>query len=231
VIRIATAALVLLAALPARAQPGEHVRVEVLTTAPIHVGLGMVAELPARLRLSAAVGYLPGTYVDGISEVVMALDGYDERTADVIRSSLDSSFVGRAHLGWRPLAGAGFYVEAGYGLVALGGGTSEDTLLALALGLELPEDPGNRYDVDSTLHMLDAEIGWEWWIAERLSLRLGVGAAATLDANSSVEPASAPRIPLVTNLFTSLAEAQLDDVLEGYVHTPTVTVAVGWRVF
>ncbi len=229
--RIAAALLVLLAAIPARARPAEHVRIEAVTTAPIHLGLGMVAELPARLRITAAVGYLPMLYVDGINEVAMAAGGYDDRTARLIERSLESSFVGRAHLGWRPFAGAGFYVEAGYGIVALGGGTSEDTLLALALGLELPDDPGNRYDVDATLHMLDAEIGWEWWIADRLSLRLGLGAATTLDSNSSVEPTSARRLPLVTGIFTSIAERELDQVLERYVHTPTITAAIGWRVF
>lgn len=230
-IRTAIAALLLGAALPARARPAEHVRVEAVTTAPIHLGAGIVAELPARLRLTGAIGYLPPFYVDGINRVSRDLGGYDERTAQVIAQSLDSSFVGRAHLGWRPFAGAGFYVEAGYGLVALGGGTSEETVLALALGLDLPEAPGHRYDVDTTLHMLDAEIGWEWWVADRLSLRLGLGAATTLDANSTVAPSSGRGIPLLGSALASLAENRLDDLLERYVHTPTLTFALGWRLF
>ena len=230
-IRVALAVLLLASALPARARPGEHVRVEALTTAPMHVGVGLVAELPARLRLSAAVGYLPPFYVEGINAVVMELGGYDERTGIVIEESLRSSFVGRAHLGWRPIAGAGLYVEGGYGLVALGGGTSAGTLLALALDLELPRDPGDRYEVDATLHMIDAEIGWEWWMAERLSLRTGLGFSTTIDSNSSIEPRTARRIPLVTSAFTALAENRLDQTLERYVHTPTLTLALGWRIF
>lgn len=220
------ATLVLPAA--ASARPEEHLRLEGATTFPIAIGPRMVAELPGRIRLATSVGWLPPFYVDAINDVAMAFGGYDEDTARVIRDSLDSSLVWRTDLGWRPFGG--FYFEAGYGLVTLGGGTSEATVLALLFGREPPEDAGRRYDVESTLHMLDVEIGWEWWIVDRVSIRAGLGGAFTLDANSSVEP-TFPAPEVITKPFTRRAEHELDDILERYVQIPTASFAVGVRLF
>ncbi|WP_373048815.1 hypothetical protein [Vulgatibacter sp.] len=231
-IRAALAALLLLALLPAaaKAQPGEHLRLEAATAVPIYVGGRLAAELPARLRLSTSVGILPAPYVDGINELAIAFDAYDDDTADVIEDSLSSSLVWRTHLGWRPFAGAGFYFEGGYGLVTLGGGTSEAALIALAFGLEPPDDAGRDYDVDATLHMLDAELGWEWWIDDVVSIRTGLGIATTLGSSATVEPRNGA-LPVISDAFAAIAERELEEILDRYVHTPTVSFAVGYRIF
>ena len=77
--------------------------------------------------------------------------------------------------------------------------------------------------------MLDAEVGWEWWVADRLSLRLGLGASTTLAA--SAEVTRDRRLPILGDAFARVAERELEDIAERYVHTPTLSLGVGWRFF
>lgn len=226
--RLGAAAALLLAS-SAAARPSRHARLEVDTTAPISVGARLHLELPARLRLSTGVGVLPRAYVEALNEVAIAFGGYDEEVAAVIEESLASSMVWRSRLGWRPFAGAGLYLEGGYTLVALGGGASEARLIALAFGIDTPFDPDARYRVDLTLHLLEAEIGWEWWIADAISLRAGVGAATTLVAGARVERQE--RLPVLGAFFAETAERELVGIAERHVHTPTLGLALGWRFY
>src|SRR3712207_9498122 len=46
------------------------------------------------------------------------------------------------HVGWRPFAGAGFYLDVGYGLVALGGETSPEEVLVTLVGIDPPFEGG-----------------------------------------------------------------------------------------
>lgn len=211
----------------AQARPGPHLRVEAITTAPIHIGANVIGELPGGFRLSSAIGVLPRFYVDGINEIAEATGAYDEQVGQVIEDSLASSLVWRTHVGWRPIAG--LYLEGGFGLVTLGGGASEAQVIALAFGIDTPFDPRARYEVDVSLFMLDLEVGYEFWVADRLSIRLGAGAATTVGASASVERQG--REELLGMIFARIAEAELEDIAERYVHTPTLTVAVGWRLF
>ena len=232
-IRTALVALSLAAlAVPAtaHARPAEHLRFEAATAVPVYVGGRLLAELPARIRLGSSVGVLPRLYVDGINEIAVATGGYDDDVADVIEDTLARSLVWRTHLGWRPFPGAGFYFEAGYGLVTLGGGTSEAELVAMAFGVDVPEILlADRYLVEATLHMFDAEVGWEWWVVDRISLRLGLGVASTIDASASVEEDGG--LPILADAAAEIAEDQLEENLERYVHTPTLSLAIGVRLF
>jgi len=227
-----TLALAAALAIPcaAGARPQEHLRVEAATAAPVYVGGRLLAELPGRIRLGSSVGVLPRPYVDGINEIAVATGGYDDDVAEVIEETLATSVVWRTHLGWRPFTQAGFYFEAGYGLVTLGGGTSEAELVAMALGLDVPDFfLADRYEVKATLHMFDAEVGWEWWVEDRISFRLGLGVASTLDASAAVDPAGG--LPFLADAGAQLAEEELEEIIERYVHTPTLSMAVGVRLF
>lgn len=226
-----TAVLVLLAAPSGRAD--WHLGVEGLTDLPVQAGAGLWLEMPGRLQLRTSVGVLPGSYVQLINAVVVSADGYDRDTADLIERSLKNSLVWRLHVGWRPLAEYGWYLELGYALVALGGGVTGEDLVVLATDIDPPGGtPGDReYDVSSTLHMLDAEIGWRFDLWEGLTLKLAVGFAGTVAASAKVEPDFPVLVPRVVDAFTKPSEDYLKNVYTSYVFTPVFSVGLGWAFF
>jgi hypothetical protein len=221
---------------PKPAPPPErrwHLGVEALTDFPVQVGGKLWLEMPYRLRVSTSLGFLPGPYVDAINAVLVAAGAYDQQTADIIRNSLQSSLIFRLHAGWRPIARRGFYFEVGYGLAALGGGVSSADLFAAVTGEALPPMVAARrsYSVASQLHMIDVEIGWQWFLWKGLSLRTAIGFAGTLGAQTKARPADGSSPSRAEAQFLTAGEKYLDDTYTSYVFTPAVSLALGWRFF
>jgi len=195
------------------------------------VGGRLGIEFPGRVRLSSSVGYVPDAYLSTINAAAEELEVYDERVGDLIEETLEQGVVWRTHVGWRPFKHAGFYVDAGYGLLALTGNTSPEEVLVALTGIEPPEEEGaldRRYDVRSTLHMVDVELGWRWLVGEHLTARVGLGMGVTFSASSTVEPEFEPTQPTRTAVFTGLAESYLDRTYEEYVHFPTLSLSLGY---
>jgi len=210
---------------------GWDITVEANTDFPLSVGGRVGVESPWRLRLSTSLGYLPGMYLQAVNDVAVALDVYDRQRANLIKQSLKNSLVWRTHAGWRPFPGAGLYVEGGYGLVALGGRTNPEDVLAALTGINPPLGESvldREYRVRSVLHMLDVEVGWRWGLGSGWTARTALGAAFTLDSNTRVEPTFEPEQPLLVNLFTGFAENYLDDTFEKYVHLPVLSFSIGY---
>ena len=227
--------LVVLLTCPGTARAGEprwQAGLEALTDFPVQLGGKVWVELPHRLRVSTSLGVLPGGYVDVINSFLVGVGAYNEATADVVRSSLESSLIWRVHAGWRPMSRRGFYFEIGYGLATLGGGLTAQDLICAMTGAAPPSgtSTGANYSVSSTLHMVDIELGWCWTLFRGLTLRAAVGAALTVGADTSVEPLAYQGSRLVKQ-FSAFSETYLDDIYTSYVFTPTLTVAVGWRVW
>lgn len=225
--------LAVVAAAPqvARADDGWKVAVTAGTNVPIDVGVRVQLETPQRVRLSLSAGILPGAYVDAINVFLVGIEAYPQETADLVRSSLEQSLVVRAHAGVRPWRCRGFYAEMGYGLVGLGGGSTGAEIIEAATGEPVPSsDDGTtrEFDVRSRLHLLDLELGWEWTVVRRLRLRAALGGAFTLASSTAIEPEYQPAVPRLTEQFTTASEQYLDDIFTTYVHTPVVTIAVGY---
>lgn len=222
-----------LAAAPRAEARSWHLTAEAATDFPVSLGGRLLLEMPGRIRLSTALGYLPQAYVDAVDAIVVHAGGHDEAQGDLIRSAIGSSLVWRTHLGWRPFPRHGFYFEVGYGLVALGGNGSSEALIAMATGQPPPAGEVVRdYSVRTMMHMIDAEMGWEWQVLRRhLSFRLALGFTATLTASSRIKTSFRPLNPAAVDLFTRMAEIYLDRTLETYVMTPVVTFGIGYRFF
>ncbi|PTL83343.1 hypothetical protein DAT35_15285 [Vitiosangium sp. GDMCC 1.1324] len=232
-------ALVLLAGLLAGAearagaqeQHGWDFTAEASTDFPLSLGGRLGVESPWRLRLSTSLGYLPRLYLKGVNEVAVGLGAYGRNEANLIEDTLQSSLVWRTHLGWRPFPNAGFYVDAGYGLLSLGGNTTPEAVLVARTGITPPEGEtalNREYHVRAVLHMLDAELGWRWGLGAGWTARTALGAAFTLDSNSRVEPRFEPSLPLVVTAFSRLAENRLDRNLEKYVQFPIISLSLGY---
>ena len=147
-------------------------------------------ELPHRIRLSTTMSILPGGYMGVINGLLVGMGAYNQATADVTRSSLESSLICRLHAGWRPFAQRGLYFEAGYGLAILGSGLTAQDLICAMIGAQPPSGTtaGASYAVSSTLHMIDLEFGWRWTLLRGLTLHAALGCALTVGAETSVNP-------------------------------------------
>lgn len=210
---------------------GWDITVEANTDFPLSVGGRLGVESPWRLRLSTSLGYLPPAYVAVVNDTAVELRAYGRNEADLIENSLKNSLVWRTHVGWRPFAGLGLYLDGGYGLVALGGEVNTEDVLAALTGLEPPEGEDvldREYRVRSMLHMLDVELGWRWGLGAGWTARTALGAAIMLDSNSRVEPQFEPSQPLLVTAFSRLAEGQLDRTFERYVHLPVLSFSLGY---
>ena len=211
-----------------------HLGLELLTDVPVEVGMRVGVEVSEMFRASVTLGVLPGPYVDLINAVVVAFDGYNDATADLIAQALDNSLILRLNTGLRPWQDLGLYFDIGYTLVTLGGGVAGEDLFAAVTGVEAPENPTGEehpYDVASTLHLIGLEVGWEWVFAQRWTVRTALGAVFTVASNTTVEADFESRFPGLVGEFTAFSEAYLDDVYTSYVHTPVITVSVGYRFF
>lgn len=232
---LAASVLGLVALAPSRASASPwRLTLSAGTDFPIALSARADVEGPYRLRASTSLGVMPGAYVDAINALATSAGWYTQSEADLIRIALQTSLVWRTHVGWRPFARHGFNVMAGYGLVALGGGASAQQLIAGITG-QMP--PGNNataasatYAVSSTLHMIDVELGWEWrLLGEHLVVQAALGFAGTLASHTTITPQYTPRYPQATATFANYGAAYLDDTLQSYVFTPTLSVFAGYR--
>ena len=211
-------------------QEGWKFRLEANTDFPLGVGGRVAAVSPWRLYLTTSVDVLLPAYVQAGNGIATAAGLYDQRKADFIENAVKNSVAWRTHLGWQPFATSGFYVEAGYGLLALGGQTNPEEALTSLLYLDPPggEATERQYRVRALVHQLDLELGWRWKLAEHWSLRAGLGGTVTLDSNSRVEPQEGPGDSLLVEAFSRLAENKIDTTFERYGYLPTLSLSVGY---
>lgn len=199
------------------------------TEFPMSVAVRGQVEAPFRLRLSTTLGVLPRPYVGAINGFLVGINAYDQATADLVSAALSSSLIWRTHLGYRPFRLHGFTVEAGYGLVTLGGGASAATLVSAVTGQPAPEAGSDKnYSISSSLHMLDVELGWEWTLVKHLFLRAALGGAFTVGSSTSITPDFTPRAPRLTEAFAKAGETYLNDTYRSYVFTPVVSAWLGY---
>jgi hypothetical protein len=204
------------------------------TDFPIAVDLRGQLETPIRVRLSSSVGFMPGAYAGAINGFIRSTGAYDQATSDVVSSSFDTSFVFRAHAGFRPFPKEGFYFEAGYGRVAFGGDAHARDVVAAGTGRNLPPSAFGTLDafhVSSTLHMLDVEVGWEFLTAKRLLLRGSLGGAFTFAATTTIERDTPGGTPPIVQPYVAEARTRLDQAYTSYGFTPVVGISGSFLVF
>ena len=227
-------------------------RVELLTDAPVQIGLGGLIEGPYRIRLATSLGWMPTPYIQGINAATTALDtGYTEANAELVEATIQNSLVWSTRLGWRPFPQRGFYVHGGYTLIGFGGGATTRALIEGLTGVEAEERQTTRQrsreplyiDAAARLQLFSLELGWEWAIwrpvetqesnqARSLLLRVALGWSYTFAARAQLEAQSSGRRPFVEESLRRLeaaGEAYLVDLSESYLHPPSLTLALGYR--
>ena len=227
-------------------------RVELLTDAPVQLGIGGIIEGPVRLRLRSSIGLMPSAYVAGSNAIIRSIipDDYSEETAQLVEETIQDSLVWRTHLGWRPFAQYGFYLHTGYTWIGLGGGSTAKGLIEGITGTSQGEsstrrgDPSReplQVDASATLHMWDVELGWEWLlhgsetdtgIQEGLILRAAIGWSYTFASSAELAAAvedDQPRLKQAATRLEEAGEEYLVDTFDSYIHPPSLTLALGYQ--
>ena len=224
-------------------------RVELLTDAPLHIGVGALFEGPKGLRVSTSLGWMPNAYVQGANDIVRVfVPTYTEETAKLVEDTIQNSLVWRIHGGWRPFSSMGFYTHVGYTFVGLGGGSTARSLLEGITGQSFDSSPMRgrantegesvAISAEASLHLFDIELGWEWSLSGKESqsgewtLRTALGWSytftSTAQLNSEVDETQ-PGLNAFFNGLESAGELYLLDTFESYIHPPSLTVALGYQ--
>lgn len=218
-------------AAPAARADAWRLQASAATDVPLDLGARLAVEAPFRMRLSTTLGYLPSFYSQTMNALLVKEGAYGQSTADLIEAALHSSLVWRTHAGVRPFPKLGLYLDVGYGLVALGGSATGGQLISDITGLALPPAPPGQplqFDVRSTLHMVDVEVGYEVSAWDHLHLRLALGGAFTFAASTTVTPKNAVVDTVVLDAFCAQTAGYLNGTYTRYVHTPVVSASAGY---
>jgi len=119
--------------------------------------------------------------------------------------------------------------------VGLGGSVTGQDVLMLVTDYpgEVPQKGfGNQtreYSIDSTLHMVNAEFGWEWTDLDPWVFRTALGIAWTVGAETAVNAEFEPKSRNVNGALETYAEDYLDDLYTTVVISPTFSFGVGYR--
>jgi hypothetical protein len=221
-------------AVPSQGSPWRttNLDLQVQTELTTSVGGGLRVEVPGHVQFRLALGVLPPAYVQAINELVIALDGWNAATGEVVEAAVRNSFVVQPGLGWRPFHRLGFDVHGGYIGVSLGGDVSGAELLASISGAPVPMDAGRTLPVSSQLHGFQLGVGYRLlFLDRRLSVSLWldylqIAGSRTTIAERPARPAGAAAYDRLERAL----DAYLDELYTTYVKIPVVGVAVGWHV-
>jgi hypothetical protein len=206
-----------------------HGRVEVESDAPLAVGGRVSIEAPARLRFSTSLGVTPRPYADAIGAVLSSMNVGPAST--LVPVLLRDGVLWRTHVGWRPLAKAGWYIDAGYSLFSIGGEFHSGDVLTPEQARLVQAKPTDALHVHSVLHMADIESGWEWLIANRVYVRTAIGAAFTFAASTRIDTALAPPLSNYSHEIGTRGVQTLNSLYVTRAFTPVLSVGLGYAFF
>jgi hypothetical protein len=199
--------------------------------APLELAAGIELVLPWRIRLGTSFGVLPRSAARAANTQLIEHGAYERSLGALVDASMERVLLWHAHLAVQPWKRHGFLATAGYG-VAWIHGTATVPQVADAIGMMVPDNfplGDSRFDLRSRLHLVDAELGWEWRWHRHWSLRINLGVAVTLDARTHVTLQPAIDDARLHDL-ASRVEAKLDHAYTTYVKTPLLSVFIGYQL-
>lgn len=216
---------------------GWHLDLEAATNMPIDMGGRLTLEVPGGFQLGTSLGSMPFFFTDAINAVAVGAKLYDQSTALILKTSLQNSLSWRLHLSWRPHPKSGFYMGMSYGLLVLNGKLAGTSIAdAVDTGSLSTLVRSLSFNINSTLHMLSGEIGYQFhFFRDLMSLRLAVGFTGTIAASTKIQSAvsssTSAQIRTAVQNASNTAAASFDTMYKSYVLSPVVTIATGFRFF
>ena len=197
------------------------------------MGVRGTLEVPGRVRLVASGGVLPPPYLEAMNEVLIARGRLDPHAARLIEDALEDALVLRFHLGWRPAPQLGLQLETGYSWVGLGGDTTAVDVLYVKTKTNWDPylDKSYRFGVDAAMHRVEASVGYALPLGRHALLRCDLGWSHTVSATARVahEFAVPWYLEDAVDDIEESGEDVLVETLEEKVHTPMLSVGLGWR--
>jgi hypothetical protein len=205
-----------------------------VTEAPIMIGGQATLELPYRFLVQTELGVLPSFYVNAADSVLVAAGAYDQNVSVLVRNALSNSVVFSLSGGWRPFVDHGFEILGGYTLTDGGGTVSARQAVQAVTGSALPASvPDADIGLHSTVHSVHVSLGWQWVIANHISVRTSLGYLQSVGSSSHITvPASIASNPMVAphiDQANRAVDAYLNDTFTTYVKLPIVGLSVGYR--
>lgn len=205
------------------------------TDIPLQVGAVAQIDPPGALRLRGGIGYLPGGYVKAANGILVgAFKGYTEEDAELVESTVTDSLLWQVSAGLVTGQNQGFYLQGGYAVATFAGTAASGDLIEQSSGREIPARAKNRYDsrdfdVGSTLHQADVEMGFEAKFSQ-FSFQIGLGWAFTIASSATVEAQFGDDVPVLRDALDEVerdAEKDLKETYRKYVHPPYLSVGFG----
>ena len=192
---------------------------EVLTHAPLDMGVQIGVETPQGLRLFAGYGWVPGSYMSLLTGVA-ANASHNSYAQTLLNHATYEGHTWRAQVGWRPFRAVGLYGDVGYAQVTANGSLdlASSSIPQLAMF-------GGGYTASTRLDMWLFELGYQSELADRVVLALALGAMGTFNSTTVITAVDgAP----TNNVILNAAATQTDAALEKYCIVPTLTLRLGF---
>ena len=200
------------------------------TVAPLYAGAQVVAELPARVIVSAEAGWMPSPYASFVNGIAQAFDAYNDETALIIESALTGAFVFRPSVGFRPHRDWGLELLAGYTLLVFGDDVSNIDVIEAAVRRSQRVAGDERVALSSKIHAFHVVVAYAWELAPHLALRASVGYVQAVASSTSIDaPAIERREPAEFRVLEATLDDYLDEKYTTYVKLPTLGLTVNYR--
>ena len=226
----------LLPLLAVQAAIAGQVDASAVTDFPILTGASVAWQHPSRLRLEGTAGVLPSPYVDVINTAMTTFDVYSDTTAELIDVVLQNAIVLHGQVGYQVLPQRPLSVSVGYQRIGFAGDTTDISLFSDAVIpdeiLDAARNDFGELEVDLTAHMVSGEVGYDWLIKDRITLRASLAFAYTVKSNTAVSATREPSNPVEEETITLVnvaAADYLDFVFEEWVHLPMIGLSAGYR--
>ena len=202
------------------------------TDVPLFAGGQVTVEHgPTRLRLSGAVGALPGGYGRVMNDALTRAGAYDARLGRALDATLGSGFAWNVHAGFRPFARHGLLLEVGYGRTRLVADGDARDLVEREMGVAIPAVDGvdTSFALRSDLQLVDGRLGWEWLLGGHVTIATTVGLTRVVGVTTSLDQPYLARAPALAENALAGGLGSLDDAFTRYGWVPTAGLAAGYR--
>lgn len=203
---------------------------------PLALAAEGTIELPYRILLQADAGWMPSPYSNTVVDLLDVFGVIDSFEEVLIKTAIQSSFVGRVSAGWRPFPALGLEVLGGYTLLTAGGGISgadvvDAYLQSKGSSDQVPSDSNRGVPLHTTLQSFHVAAGWRWpLLDDKLVLRASLGYLQCFASSTSVglTPARPADQAVVSHIDGEL-QGFLNPYFVTYVKVPVLGLTAAYR--
>jgi hypothetical protein len=208
----------------------------VRTDFPTFLGGVAFLEFPdaLRLRFSGGVGILPSPYAKTVNSLLRGLGAYDDKIGEAYASSLQSSLAVRALLSFKPLAGYGFTIEAGYGLAQLNAKgdalrVAEAEISGVGLPPEVLGQADTTFQLKTTMHGMIVGLAWEFEAEPGFVFGIHLNLMKIMSSKTKLAEGYESKLLPEVAAPVKARFAEFDDSIVGSGYVPHLGLSAGYK--